>query len=99
MSECSAPQTSMSTTATRVSESIRSRYETGGSKKKPRGLTVSFVTDETASQREGGGCDGGGRGDLSYGELKGKREQRLMSSLNSSSHGALEHNRSKTLII
>ena len=80
------------------SASIRSHYETR--RKKPRGLTVSFVTNENASptlanQRQGG--SGSSRyglrkrksKEISFTEEKEKGE-RLVESLNSSRFGALE---------
>ena len=85
------------------STSVRGRYDTG--RKKSRGLTVSFVTDENLSKdvtgrgkESGGGSGGGGgvrlckrrSGEMSFAEEKEKGEH-LMRSLNSSRFGALEH--------
>ena len=85
------------------STSVRSRYEsgTGKKKKKPRGLTVSFITDENSpcSKTEGRGKGIGGgvglgskrqSGETSFSEEK-ERGERLISALNLSRFGALEH--------
>lgn len=84
----------------RDSQSVRSHYETR--QRKARGLTVSFVTNENLQLKQNqqqSGCsshrDGlhkRKRGDISFTEEREKGES-LMSSLNSSRFGALEHHR------
>ena len=81
------------------SESLRRRYETGG-KKKSRGPTVSFVTDENMLEpQQQSSCSSHRDGvrkrrsrELSHVEEKEKRDG-LTSSLNISRFGALEHHR------
>ena len=99
--EVSATQNSVSGVVSQ-STSVRSRYESDTRKKKnPRGLTVSFITDENSScsKMEGRGKGSGGgvglgskrrSGEMSFSEEKERREQ-LINSLNSSRFGALEH--------
>lgn len=84
----------------RDSQSVRSHYETR--QRKARGLTVSFVTNENLQLKQNqqqSGCsshrDGLHKrkhGDVSFTEEREKGES-LMSSLNSSRFGALEHHR------
>ena len=84
------------------SASLRSRYGSMG-KKKSRGLTVSFISDENLPSRskstsgaQQSDCGGGQRkrrsGEMSFTEEKWKGEA-LVNSLNSSRFGGLEHHR------
>ena len=80
------------------SASVRSRYDTR--RKKPRGLAVSFVTDEKSKLSEDPSDCGLHRdglhkrkcGDLRYTEEE-EKEESLEHSLNLSRFGALEHQR------